>query len=53
MRPAGRAATLACLAGAPDRGAAALVSHLLDTVLVFGAGAEQADDVTILALCRG
>ncbi len=48
----GRPATLDCLAGAVDRGAAALTNHLMDAVFAFGGGAAQADDVTILAVRR-
>jgi phosphoserine phosphatase RsbU/P len=49
----GRTGTLNCLAGAPDRQAETLVSHLLNAVLAHGAGADQADDITILALRVG
>ncbi len=49
----GRAATLTCLAAAPDRRAEPLVSHLMAAVLAHGQGAEQTDDVTILALHLG
>jgi sigma-B regulation protein RsbU (phosphoserine phosphatase) len=49
----GGAATMACLSGATDRRAASLVAGLRDTVFAFGHGAEQSDDVTILALRFG
>ena len=49
----GGVATLACLSAAADRRAASLVAGLTETVFAFGQGAEQADDVTILALRRG
>lgn len=49
----GRDATLTCLAGAVDRRAVTLVTHLTGTVTTFSLGAEQADDVTVLALRRG
>ncbi len=49
----GGASTLACLSALADRHATSLVAGLTDTVFAFGQGAEQADDVTILALRRG
>jgi phosphoserine phosphatase RsbU/P len=51
-RSFGRPQTLACLCEATDRHATTLVAHLADAVFAFGQGSEQADDVTILALCR-
>ena len=49
----GKAAVRDCLAEAAHQGPDALVAHLLTRVLAFGAGAVQADDVTILAFRRG
>jgi sigma-B regulation protein RsbU (phosphoserine phosphatase) len=49
----GRGGTLTCLAAAPDRQAKPLVSCVMAAVLAHGQGAEQADDVTVLALHVG
>jgi phosphoserine phosphatase RsbU/P len=51
-RPFGRTQTLACLGETTDRRAMTLVAHLAAAVFAYGQGSEQADDVTILALCR-
>lgn len=49
----GDAATLACLSDAADRRPTSLVAGLRDSIFAFGHGAEQSDDVTILALRFG
>ncbi len=49
----GRDAALSCLAEAPDRSAETLVSHLIQAVQAHGKNAEQADDITVLALRLG
>jgi serine phosphatase RsbU (regulator of sigma subunit) len=46
----GRGGTLQCLSQAPDRRAEPLVSHVLDALSAHGRGAEQTDDITVLAV---
>jgi sigma-B regulation protein RsbU (phosphoserine phosphatase) len=49
----GGSATLTCLSLMTDRRPASIVADLTAAIFAFGQGAEQADDVTILALYYG